>query len=469
YDLDKGEDEQLNPRVGGRSTAALEASDKEVKIPGKGPQTGPTWSNNRKQRIAEPDDVRNRLEARGIVVAGAVRTRLAHELGLKIQSYNIGGITSECYDLIKDWLHHQCSADVVVFQETHHGLGRSDGHWQLPGWIVVTTADEKQRYSGLAVFLRRSVFVDEQVSSVTWIPGRLLHVRCQSPQLTLDLVAGYQWVWQAKQQEQIARKRAHFWTKLGVLLQGLPARNLLALCADMNTHCRPLAGHIGRGVLRTTRNGSVTTQIDFIATRKKHADALARTAQPVALDLAPWHSVQQHTAEAQELQQLLVTEIEGLLASDKCSFQSTAVKQAIEHVWSVYRRRQWLEEQISAAETAASRNDLGHLLSVEQEFHEIHLYFQQAFSSPHEYRIPESDVLLSFTEAEICDAVRQLKPGKAVPEASLPADVWLLQPEGVAKLSARVFQSSYEAGDTYPDEATCCSLALLPKPGKAGR
>ena len=36
--------------------------------------------------------------------------------------------------------------------------------------------------------------------------------------LTLDLVAGYQWVWQTKQQEQIARKRAHFWTKLGVLV-----------------------------------------------------------------------------------------------------------------------------------------------------------------------------------------------------------------------------------------------------------
>ena len=115
------------------------------------------------------------------------------------------------------------------------------------------------------------------------------------------------------------------------------------------------------------------------------------------------------------------------------------------------------------------RSKQGHLLSVEQEFHEIHHYFQKAFSSPHEYRIPESDVLLSFTEAEICEAVRQLKPGKAVPEASLPADIWLLHPEGVAKLSARVFQSSHDAGITYPDEATCCSLALLPKPGKAGR
>ena len=649
-DLNTGEGEQLNPRVGGRSTAALEASDKEVKTPGKGPQTGPTWSNNRKRAYRR---ARRRAEQTGGTWYRG-RWCSAHSLGtrsgvpttssgliprkpppgkhaqrrLKIHSYNIGGITSECYDLIKDWLHSQCGADVVVFQETHHGLGRSDGHWQLPGWIVVTTADEKQRYSGLAVFLRRSVFADEQVSSITWIPGRLMHVRCHTPQLTLDLVAGYQWVWQAKQQEQIARKRAHFWTQLGVLLQGLPARNLLALCADMNTHCRPLAGHIGRGVLRTTRtpdvefeelirdqglvllntwsraaesacgtfrNGSVTTQIDFIATRKKHADALARTAQPMALDLAPWrlgpkhhavtatlpwvpgwklapkvakplrfslktlrHCVQQHTAEAQELQQLLVAEIEGLLASDACSFQelnrrmlphcqrlfpcnrktppstlqSPAVKQAIEHVWSVYRshtphtrmpafqraaalaqrqadlrqagralraagqhrRRQWLEEQISAAETAASRNDLGsvyrvinlidpkrkrekvrirsqqgHLLSVEQEFHEIHHYFQRAFSASQAYHIPESDVLLSFTEAEICEAVRQLQPGKAVPEASLPADVWLLQPEGVAKLRARVFQRSNAAGYAYPDEATCCSWALLPKPGKAGR
>ena len=145
YDLDKDEDEQLNPRVGGRSTAALEASPQEVKIPGKGPQTGPTWSNNRKRAYRR---ARRRAEQSGGTWYRG-RWCSAHSLGtragvaldpsgivprkpppgkqaqrrLKIHSYNIGGITSECYDLIKDWLHHQCRADVVVFQETRHGLG----------------------------------------------------------------------------------------------------------------------------------------------------------------------------------------------------------------------------------------------------------------------------------------------------------------------------------------------------------
>ena len=81
HDLDENDDGQLNPRVGGRSTAALEASDKEVKIPGKGPQTGPTWSNNRKRAYRRARRRAEQSGARGIVVAGAARTRLAHELG----------------------------------------------------------------------------------------------------------------------------------------------------------------------------------------------------------------------------------------------------------------------------------------------------------------------------------------------------------------------------------------------------
>ena len=164
---------------------------------------------------------------------------------------------------------------------------------------------------------------------MVWIPGRLLHVRSTSAKVTLDIVAGYQHVRQERGRERVQRLRHHFWTKLGVLLQGLPQRNLLLLGADLNTSCRPMPGFVGRGVMRTTRapddewealvrdqqlvllntwksalpsrcgtfqNGDITSQIDFIITRRRHADSAARQSMPIALDLAPWRLGPKHRA-----------------------------------------------------------------------------------------------------------------------------------------------------------------------------
>ncbi|CAE7308131.1 pol [Symbiodinium sp. CCMP2592] len=507
---------------------------------------------------------------------------------LRVLSYNIGGFSQECYDLFKHYLHEKCEADVVIVQETHHGLGRDDGHWLLPGWIVVTTADPKQRYSGVGVFLRRSVFADEQVGNVTWIPGRLLHVRCVGTTLTLDIVAGYQHVWQERHADKISKQRHHFWTQLGLLVQGLPTRHLLVLGADLNTQVRPVPGVIGRGVLKTRRqpeveleallreqqlvllntwgrsaasacgtfvHGSTCTQIDFLATRRRHADAQARLACPIALDLAPWRlgakhrpiftslpwiagwkvapklphpvrfslrdlrqAVKDGTSEAQELSRVVTDTVcslgeqgsiqqlnEAVLPHCQRLFPSKrrpahtrtsdpAITAAAERLWDLHRsqvprcppgsfrqasalwhrqdnlrraarelraagqhrRRLWLEEQLQIAERAAERQDMGqvyrvintiapkkgrtnvrirsaqgHLLSVRDEFQEIFAYFQGAFSRDIPYVVPDS-AALKFTNAEISEAIALLKPGKAVPRSSLPADVWKLCPDDIA-------------------------------------
>ena len=39
---------------------------------------------------------------------------------------------------------------------------------------------------------------------------------------------------------------------------------------------------------------TTATQIDFIAVRKPHADALAKQAHPIALDLSPWRAGPKH-------------------------------------------------------------------------------------------------------------------------------------------------------------------------------
>ena len=246
---------------------------------------------------------------------------------LRIITYNVGGFTSGMYEVFKDWLENRCQADVVVGQETHWGLRRDENRWLMPEGIVISSPDRDARHSGVAFFVRRVCFLERQVSHVVWIPGRLLHVRCSSQRITLDLIAGYQHVWQERSNESTVRLRHQFWLKIGLLPQGLPARHLLILAADLNTHCRPVPGHVGRGVMRAIRkpelefeelpkerdlvllnswgratpgrcstfeNGSAAAQLDFICTRRPQADAIARQSGPIALDVAPWRRGPKH-------------------------------------------------------------------------------------------------------------------------------------------------------------------------------
>ena len=46
----------------------------------------------------------------------------------------------------------------------------------------------------------------------------------------------------------------------------------------------------------TFQNGDVTSQIDFIVTRRRHADGVARQSTPIALDLTPWRLGPKHRA-----------------------------------------------------------------------------------------------------------------------------------------------------------------------------
>ncbi|CAE7560727.1 unnamed protein product [Symbiodinium necroappetens] len=252
---------------------------------------------------------------------------------LSVLSYNLGGVTPEVYDTFREWLHGSCQADIVLLQETHWGFGREDNQWLLDDWIAITSADSSSRFSGVAAFLRRSKFQEDAISRCTWIPGRLLHIRCQGHRAVLDIVVGYQWVWQEKDAHKVARKRATFWTKLGCLCQGLPTRHLLIMGADFNSTARPISGLVGRGLHPTTRahdldfeallleqklvllntwtsatprlsrtflHGTQSSQIDFVLTRRRHADLEAKTAHPTTLDLVPWRLGPKHRMAGEE-------------------------------------------------------------------------------------------------------------------------------------------------------------------------
>ena len=184
----------------------------------------------------------------------AQRMRWTAQPRLRICSYNVGGVTSEVYDVLHRWLTTRCTDDIVVLQELHWGCGKQDTEWTIPGWTVVVTADAAHLYSGVGIFVSNRIASADQISSHTWIAARLLHVRCSTARLTLDVVGGYQWVWQGDHQQNNSTHRSSFWCKLSELLQGLPARNMVAVCMDANTPLHPVPGLVGRGVMRTTRH-----------------------------------------------------------------------------------------------------------------------------------------------------------------------------------------------------------------------
>ena len=339
----------VNPRVGCCATTAPETPLRGVKLTGQGHSVETSWNASRKRSYRR---AKRRAEQQGgtwyrgkwhSAAALGVRTRNCvtnseiptvrrppaptNRPRFQAISYNLGGVTPEGYDCFKEWLQNDCQADLVLLQETHWGLGREDQEWTLPQWSVITSADPRNRFAGVAVFLRKSRFPAHGLSHCTWIPGRLLQVRYSDNYITVDVVVGYQWVWQERDKDKIAKQREHFWTQLSKLCQGIPARNLLLLGADLNSVCRPIPGLVGRGVLKTTRptepaldalleeqklvllntwsssaprwcftfkHGSVETQIDFLAVRRRHADRTARGAKPRNLDLVPWRLGPKH-------------------------------------------------------------------------------------------------------------------------------------------------------------------------------
>ena len=74
--------------------------------------------------------------------------------------------------------------------------------------------------------------------------------------VTVDIIAGYQCVWQGRHQEAVSANRSLFWGKLSALMQTLPTRNLVVVAMDANTHLQPLPGLVGRGFFGQHNIGS---------------------------------------------------------------------------------------------------------------------------------------------------------------------------------------------------------------------
>ena len=165
---------------------------------------------------------------------------------VRVMTYNIGGISGEAYAVFCEWLERQVEADIDLVQELHWGCGKDEGTWMIGSWKAIVSADPGNRYCGVGIFLSPKLRAD--VSHCVWLPGRVLHARCETPLVTLDIVNVYQWAVDHRKPQQNESRRQQIWLQLSKLLQGLPRRNQLLLGMDANATCRPLAGLVGRGV-----------------------------------------------------------------------------------------------------------------------------------------------------------------------------------------------------------------------------
>ena len=146
---------------------------------------------------------------------------------LRFVSYNVGGLDQTAYDIFKKWLSELCLADIVVVQELHFGCGHEDAQWCMDsGWQAYTTADAGNRCAGVGIFLAPWLTKDASISPCTWSPGRLLHVRCETARLTLDVIGSYQQVHHAKRGPTTENFRLKHWNQLSKLVHGLPARGI---------------------------------------------------------------------------------------------------------------------------------------------------------------------------------------------------------------------------------------------------
>ena len=249
--------------------------------------------------------------------SAAPQTRKATGTGLKhartrlrALTLNVGILSTDAYDELMTTLATQRRWDVVMLQE----IGwKMDKMYSTAEWHVVCSGQKDDKNSGVITMIARRLCDAEHLRFQTPKPGRILHVQITQSFQTFDVVNVYQFAWNhTVPVEVMISKRDQVWQKLGGLLAQLPKRNILLLAGDFNTSATSMPRLVGRGIavpdtvvpdqgafvallethslvaLNTwgksrhchtfSLNERVKSQIDFVLTRCRTADSLARCA-----------------------------------------------------------------------------------------------------------------------------------------------------------------------------------------------
>ena len=140
-------------------------------------------------------------------------------------SWNIGGLSLANWDALQLWFSSQ-DWDVIHLQETHW---RHTSTWTQRHYYCLH--DGCDRGGGLLTLISRKFCSMDEVTWHSVVPGRLQHIRIHLKGRSLDLLNCYQHV----RNHLNIESRIQYWQALNDTLSNIPNRNLLLLSGDLNT------------------------------------------------------------------------------------------------------------------------------------------------------------------------------------------------------------------------------------------
>ena len=220
-------------------------------------------------------------------------------------SWNCSGLPPEHWDFLMMWLDSQ-SIDILLLQETHWPFTRD---WISDHYLVVHSGENKKQ-AGLLCLISKKVCRPSNLSWYEHVPGRILQLRIHGTQRCIDILNVYQHTCIPSHMD----ARQQIWHNLFSILSTFSHRNILLMAGDFNCSADQRTDAIGFPMFQTDTGhshgprhadahhlkhllsqfdltalntwdiqnratyefGQQSLRIDFICTRRSHADKMAK-------------------------------------------------------------------------------------------------------------------------------------------------------------------------------------------------
>ncbi|CAE7271258.1 unnamed protein product [Symbiodinium sp. KB8] len=298
---------------------------------------------------------------------------------------------------------------------------------------------------GVAILVREALCRTGELHYQEVVPGRLLHVRVGQEHHSLDILGIYQHALHLEAGNNNLPQRLKVWEKLGALLHNLSRRNMLILLGDYNCTPEYVTGAMGHsydkagnypdanefaalleshnlillnGWVRRSQQFTFTGSkhksiIDFVITRRHHADGQVGLALPVGIPRRAANMINCSLTMRLGMVVLALQHYAQQCKSHTFPWRSEAPEP-----------RAWNTPQVRGSVTAMWQVRIhgpnGEMLRDSAEHEAIVSYFEDLFQSQ-TAPLPISpglDAAPQVSEQEVYDSLRSTKYGKAVPPST---------------------------------------------------
>ena len=220
-------------------------------------------------------------------------------------SWNCNGLLPSHWDFLMMWLENQ-EIDILFFQETHWPFTRD---WVSEKYMMAHSGSQSKQ-AGLLCMVSKRICSPSELTWYEHVPGRVLQLRIHGKNRCIDLINVYQYTCIPSHMDQ----RQQVWHQLFALLHALSKKNVLVLAGDFNCSTDQRSNAVGFPTFKCGDNRShgpshpdanhwqqlllqfdlsalntwnvndtgtyefcnQSSRIDYICTRRIHADQLAR-------------------------------------------------------------------------------------------------------------------------------------------------------------------------------------------------